>query len=80
MTDSAKRAIVVKGLRNARKAYRSMDTAGETLERRLDRLILRKTYPSGAEWDPLVREYNTYKGRLPQLEKALADAISASNF
>jgi hypothetical protein len=80
MTDSAKNQVVKKALRNARRALRSLDTAGEVVERRLDRLIARKTYPSGPEWDPLIREWNTYKNLAPQLEKALADAIQSSNF
>lgn len=80
MTESARKAIVKKALRNTRKAYRAMDTAGEKLERRLDRLIDRKTYPTGREWEPMIAELNAYKNLLPQLERAAADAISASAY
>lgn len=78
MTDSQLNVLTKKALRNARRYYRVMDSAGERLERRLDRLILRKTRPSGNEWDPMIAEFNTYKSSLGGLEKALADAISVS--
>lgn len=80
MKDREKTALVKKAMRNARKAWRSMDSAGERMERRLDRMIDRKTYPSGNEWDPLISDWNTLKSLGSQVEKALADTISVSNF
>lgn len=73
------RALVKKAMRNARKAYRTMDTLGERLERRLDQLILRKTAPSGNEWNPIIADYNAYSAAKQPLEKALADMVSISN-
>jgi len=79
MKDSEKLALVRKSLRNSRRQYRAADTAGEKLERRLDRLILRKTAPSGAEWTPLINEYSAYKSLVQALERSLADSIAAGN-
>jgi len=56
-----------------------MDTQGEKLERRLDALINRKTFPSGSEWDPVITDWTSYKNLIGQTEKALADAIAVSN-
>ncbi len=80
MKESEKKALVKKAMRNGRKQYKAMDSAGERLERRLDRMIERKTYPSGSEWDPLIADYNTYKQLLSAVEKSFADMITSSNF
>lgn len=76
MTAGQQKSLVKKALRNARTYYRKMDTQGERLERVLDRMIERKTIPTGSDWDPLVREFNAYKQSLPGVEKALSDAVN----
>lgn len=78
MTESQLNLLVKKALRNSRRYYRIMDSAGERLERRLDRMILRKTRPTGHDWDPLVNEFNAYKSGLQALEKSLADSIATA--
>lgn len=80
MRDREKFLLVRKAMRTARKQYRNLDSAGERLERRLDRMIDRKTYPSGNEWEPLIQDYSNYKLLVPALERALADMVQTSNF
>ncbi len=80
MKDREKFLLVRKALRVTRKQWRALDSAGERLERRLDRMIDRKTYPSGAEWEPLITDYNNYKRLIPAIEKSLADTLETSNF
>jgi len=80
MNATEHRNLVKKAMRNSRKAYRVMDSAGERLERRLDRLIERKTAPAGNDWNPLIQDFNNYKKALQPLEKSLADMISISNY
>jgi len=75
MTYVQLRALVVRGLRAARKVYRSGDTAGEVFERTLDRLILRKTLITPAQLEPLLSRWQAYKAKVLALERALADAV-----
>jgi len=79
MTYVQLRSLVVRGLRAARKVYRAADTAGEILERTLDRLILRKTLVTPAQLEPLLSRWGTYKARVQALEKALADAVNIAD-
>jgi len=75
MTYVQLRLLIVRGLRAARKVYRSGDTAGEVLERTLDRLINRKTLITPAQLEPLLSRWQTYKAKVAALERALADAV-----
>jgi len=74
-----KRNEVKQALRAVRRVYRRTDSLGETLERRLDRMIERKTLIYKEEFLPLSKDYYSFKAALASLEKALADAISISS-
>lgn len=76
MTYVQLRNLVVRGLRAARKVYRSADTSGEVLERIMDRLITRKTLITPNQLDPLLSRWQTYRAKVLALEKALADAVN----
>lgn len=78
MTYVQLRNLVVRGLRAARKVYRSADTAGEVVERTLDRLISRKTLITPAQLEPLLSRWGTFKAKVQALEKALADALNVA--
>jgi len=78
MTESERRATVVRAGRNVRKAYRRADSAGEQLERTLDRLLARKTRitPEQAlKVDPLYKEY---RDKVSSVERALTDFFQAT--
>ncbi len=78
MTDAELKRLVNQGLRNARRIHRSADTAGEVLERWLDRMIERKTRVTCAQMDALVPRWEDYRNKVQMLEKALADVFSAA--
>lgn len=62
-----------KDLRVARQAYRKADTAGEVIERTLDRLIgKRKTIVTPDQLLPLMQRYEQYARKVILLELALA--------
>lgn len=76
MTYVQLRNLVVRGLRAARKVYRSADSAGEVVERTMDRLIGRKTLITPAQLEPLLSRWSAYRAKVAALEKALADAVN----
>ena len=78
MTYVQLRNLVTRGLRAARKIYRAADSAGEVLERELDRLILRKRLVSPAQLQPLLNKWAVYRERVLAVEKALADAVNVA--
>jgi len=57
---SERKRLVVKALRQVRAAYRRADTAGERVERELDRLIRRKTQIEMRSIDTLTKSGQTY--------------------
>ena len=78
MTESERKAVVVRAGRNVRRAYRQADSAGEILERTLDRLLSRKTRitPEQAlKVDPL---YKNYRDKVGSVERALTDFFQAT--
>jgi len=64
----------LKALRMVRRVYRTLDSKGEAFERRIDRLIARKTMVELDEVDPLIKDYYAIKSQLAVLEKAMVDA------
>lgn len=74
-----KRNEVRAALRAVRRVYRKADSLGEVLERRLDRMVDRKTMVYKEEFNPLVKDFYSFKAGLTALEKALADAVSIAN-
>jgi len=72
MTFAQAKAEANKALRVARQAYRKADTAGEIVERTLDRLITkRKTIVTPDQILPLMQRYETYVRKIILLELAL---------
>jgi hypothetical protein len=66
-------------LRAVRRQYRQADSAGEKLERELDRLINRKTLVQRKSFETGIRLYDTYAKLVWDLAKTFADAVSAAS-
>ena len=73
MTDSERRRVDLQGLRGSRRVYRAADTAGEVLERWLDRMIARKTRVTCSQLGPGLLKWEDYRNKVQSLEKSLAD-------
>lgn len=72
MTFAQARALAIKDLRTARASYRKADTAGELVERTLDRLIAkRKTIVTPEQLLPLMQKYERWARRVMVTELAL---------
>jgi hypothetical protein len=76
MSYTARKNAVIKGLRRARQAFRISDSAGEILERELDRLIKRKTLISPESLQGVSKKYQDYAGKTANIAQALADAVT----
>jgi hypothetical protein len=74
LSDAQARALVVKALRSARKAYRAADTAGEKEEREYDRLIKRKTKINATQLVTLANRYRKYQELVNAIQRPLTDA------
>ena len=79
MTQGESRAVVKRAARNARAAYRKADSAGERLERELERLLKRKTLIQASSLSTMEKAYYQYKNYVTSLEKAIADFYSAAS-
>ena len=79
MTQGEARALVKRAARNARAAYRKADSAGERLERELDRLLKRKTLIQACSLGSAEKSYYAYKNQVASLEKAMADFYNAAS-
>ena len=66
-------------LRGVRRIERSADTAIEKLERRIFRMLGRKTIIDRESALTLVPLYNEFIAEVRKLEKAIADFISVSS-
>jgi hypothetical protein len=77
-TYAQRKAVVVKSLRGIRNRYRVADTAGEKLERTLDRLLERKTLISPEQLARVVDQYETYLSAVQQVQNPIADTVSVS--
>jgi hypothetical protein len=64
----------VKLFRNVRRVYRQADTAGEKLQRELDRLVKRRRLIQPSDLQGAIRLYNLYDSAVGQIARALADA------
>lgn len=78
MTTVQKREYVRKALRNSRKFYRAMDSAGELLERNLDRLIERKTLVTREQLNPLVDQMNNIWKTAQAFEGSITSLLQIS--
>jgi len=70
-----RRNAVNAALRRVRQAYRKTDSAGEILERELDRLISRKTIVSPASLKSVQVKLDVYVKFLNGLENPVTDLI-----
>lgn len=77
---SEQKSQVRQALRSVRKVYRQLDTRGEKFERRVDRLIERKTQVYPDEIVPLVSDYRQIQQQMAVLEKSLADAVNIAAY
>jgi hypothetical protein len=78
MTQLELKRFVLQAARAARRQYRRADTAGEKLERWLDREIKRKTRIQRDEALKMVPLWELYRDQVKGLERALADFINAA--
>lgn len=78
MTESEFKRLVLQAARNARKAYRKADTAGEVLERWLDRQIERKTRIRASQAEAVIPRWEAFRDNVMALERALADFLTAT--
>lgn len=72
-TEAARKRTVLQAARRARAAYRRADTAGEVLERWLDREIKRKTRIMPASVMRGLRLYQAWFLEVRKVETAFAD-------
>lgn len=78
MTESELRRLVLQSVRNVRRAYRKADSAGEILERWLDRQIERKTRILTSQAVAVIPKWESYRDSVQALEKALGDFLVAT--
>ncbi len=78
LTDAQARSVVIKSLRNSRAAFRKADTAGEKVEREMDRLIKRKTRMNASSLTTLNEHYKSYNSLVDNVQKFLTDAYVAA--
>jgi len=78
LTDAELKRLVNQSLRNVRRTYRQADTAGEVLERWLDRMIERKTRVTCSQMNPVLPRWEEYRNRVMACEKALVDCMNVA--
>lgn len=71
---------VRQALRATRKAFRSLDSSEEQFERRIDRLIERKTLVYADELTSLVNQWSDIKGRISTCEKSMTDLLTIATY
>lgn len=76
MSYTARKTAVIKGLRRVRQQFRTADSAGEILERELDRLIKRKTLISPESLQGVTKKYQDHAQKVGAIAQTLADAIT----
>lgn len=75
-TQGERRSQAIRAIRALRKLFRTADTAGEKLERELDRLIKRKTLVSPDSLATTARLLQDYLKKTENLARGMADAAS----
>lgn len=71
--------IVKKGLREARKAERQLDTRLEKMEREMDRLIERKTLIEPKSLVLMTNLWSDLKKQIPIVEKVIANVVASAS-
>lgn len=79
LTDAQARNLTIKALRQARAAYRRVDTQGERIERELDRLIKRKTRISANSLVTVANLYKEFQQLSNTLQLPLQDAYNVAS-
>lgn len=80
MTETEWRRLVLQGLRAARRQYRRADTAGEVLERWLDRQIKRKTRTTSPQSEAILPLWERFRDQVNGLMKAISDFLGVARF
>lgn len=79
LTDAQARSLVIRSLRNSRKALRAALTAGELLERELDRLVKRKTRINAQSFSTTARQYSDFNAKVDLVSTVLSDTYDAAS-
>lgn len=74
MTFTQIKSQLLKIVRSVRRAYRTADSAGEKLERELDRLIKRKQLIQPDDLGTAAKLYIEYDRSVQAIDKVLSDA------
>jgi len=78
-TYAQRKRDVVRALRKVRQTYRKADTAGEKLERELDRLILRKTMIVPEQLNKMTQLLNTYGQLVSDIQVSTTTALTIAS-
>lgn len=76
MTYAQQKLRVNAALRQVKKQLRTADTAGEKLERTLERLVKRKTLVGPQSLSICTRQYDVFINAASQVQGRLIDAIA----
>jgi hypothetical protein len=76
MTYAQQKSRVNAALRQVKRQYRQADTAGERLERTLDRLVQRKTLVGPQSLTTATKQYDVYIQAAAAIQQRLIDAIT----
>lgn len=79
MTEAARKRIVLASARNVRRMYRRADTAGEIVERWLDRQISRKTRIQPSQFAVILPKWEVYRDMVVGIERAVIDFLRTAN-
>jgi len=79
MTLTEIQRLLVRAVRVVRSTYRRADTAGERLERELDRLIKRKRLLQPNDLETAAKLYNAFFLQAAGIDKAFKDAYVVLN-
>lgn len=79
LTDAQARALAIKALRQARVAYRKADTAAQSFEREIDRLIKRKTRINAGSFVTLNSRYDVMQRLAYAIQIPLSDANAVAS-
>jgi hypothetical protein len=78
-TYGQEKANVLKAVRRIRQIYRTADTAGEKLQRELNRVLKRKTLVSVATLQGVQKLIEDYQYKASALDAPLNDAMVSAN-
>lgn len=79
ISESERKARIIQSARAARRVYRTADTAGEKMERWLDRQIERKTVITANQAMAVIPLWEDYRSKVIACELALSDFLNISS-